>query len=154
MNSVIEHNKHKTRLFIEAVWNQGRLELVDELVAADYIGHVGCTHVPILGPQGVRQYVSSRRRAHPGLYIKIEDQIAEEDRVVTRWKATTPASDGRAASVPAGPVDCCEGISIIRLMAGKLVDSHTQYSNFTSARPTDHRDRARPVPDAFAAPNP
>ena len=45
----------------------------------------------MIGPEGVRQLVSSRRRAHPDLYIKIEDQIAEDDRVVTRWQATTTA---------------------------------------------------------------
>lgn len=154
MNSVSERNKHKVRLFVDAVWNQGQMELVDELVAADYIGRVGSAHPGILGPRGVRQFISSRRDAHPGLYIRIEDQIAEEDRVVTRWQATTSESDGRPASAPTGAVRCCEGISIVRLIAGKQVDSHTQYSDLTSARPTDHRDRIRRVPDACARPTP
>jgi len=133
MNSVSERNKHKVRLFVEAVWNQGQLELVDELVAADYIGRVGCAHPGIRGPRGVRQFVASRRRTHPGLYIRIEDQIAEEDRVVTRWQATTSESAGRPPGAPPGAVRCCEGISIVRLIAGKQVDSHTQYSDLTSA---------------------
>ena len=90
--SVSELNKRKVRLFVEAVWNEGRLELIDELVAADYVGHVPCLEPTVLGPEGVRRLVSSRRRAHPDLYIKIDDQIAEDDRVVTRWHATTSAS--------------------------------------------------------------
>jgi predicted ester cyclase len=61
--------------------------------------------------------VSRGRRAHPDLYIKIDDQIAEEDRVATRWRATTEA-----------PVACYAGISIVRLLAGKQVDSHTEYT--------------------------
>ena len=40
MNAVSEHNKQKVRLFVEAVLNEGRLELIDELVAADYAGHI------------------------------------------------------------------------------------------------------------------
>jgi predicted ester cyclase len=38
----------------------------------------------VTGPQGVRQLVSRRRHAHPGLHFEIEDPFAEDDRVVTR----------------------------------------------------------------------
>ena len=38
MDDASELNKRKVRLFVEAVWNEGRLELIDELVAADYVG--------------------------------------------------------------------------------------------------------------------
>ena len=81
-----ERNKLKVRLLVEAIWNEGRLELIGDLVAADYIGHVPCSETAVTGPDGVRQLVQTSRRARPGLYIKIEDQIAEDDRVVTRWK--------------------------------------------------------------------
>ena len=96
MKNVSELNKLRVRLFIEAVLNEGRLELIDELIAADYVGHLPCAEPEVTGPAGVRQFVSSRRRAHPGLYVKIEDQIAEDDRVVTRWRATVPAREGQA----------------------------------------------------------
>ena len=79
VKSVSELNKLKVRLFFEAVLNEGRLELIDELVAADYVGHVPCAAAAVTGPEGVRRLVSSHRRAHPSLYIKIEDQIAEDD---------------------------------------------------------------------------
>ena len=125
MKSVAELNKLKVRLFVEAVLNEGRLELIDELVAADYIGHIPCA-AAVSGPEGVRQLVSSRRRAHPSLYIKIEDQIAEDDLVVTRWQATTSARDARAADDRTGGIPCCAGISITRLLAGKQVDSRTE----------------------------
>jgi hypothetical protein len=42
VDSVSELNKQKVRLFVEAVWNEGRLELIDELVADDYVGHKVC----------------------------------------------------------------------------------------------------------------
>jgi predicted ester cyclase len=114
-----ELNKRKVRLFVEAVWNEGRLELIDELVADDYVGHVPHIEGGVHGPDGVRRLVSCGRRAQPDLYVKIEDQIAEDDRVATRWRAT-------------GCMPCYGGISIIRLLAGKQVDSHTEY---TTPRP-------------------
>jgi hypothetical protein len=108
------------RLFVDAVWNEGRIELIDELVADDYVGHVPCLDAGVLGPAGMRRLVSSRRHALPGLHVQIDDQVAEAELVVTRWRATT--SRVRGASGQRTP--CCVGISIIRLLAGKQVDCH------------------------------
>jgi SnoaL-like domain len=127
MNRVSERNKRKVRLFVELVWNEGRLELIEDLIADDYVGRVPCLEIAVLGPQGVRRLVSGRRRAHPDLHVKIEDQIAEDDRVATRWHATTKA----AARDAGGRTPCYAGISIIRLLAGKQVDSHTEYTKVT-----------------------
>ena len=118
MDSASELNKRKVRLFVEAVWNEGRLELIDELVADNYIGRVPGIETAVHGPEGVHRLVSRGRRAHPDLYIKIDDQIAEDDRVATRWRAT---STDRTR--------CYAGISIVRLLAGKQVDSHTEYTD-------------------------
>jgi predicted SnoaL-like aldol condensation-catalyzing enzyme len=122
MTGVSERNKRKVQLFVETVWNEGRLELIDELVAADYLGHMSCLQDPVVGPEGVRRLVSSRRHAHPDLYIKVEDQVAEGDLVVMRWRASARTPVPREA---AGPAQCWSGISVIRLLAGKQVDAHT-----------------------------
>jgi predicted SnoaL-like aldol condensation-catalyzing enzyme len=106
--NVSDLNKRKVRQFFDEVLNEGRLELIDELVAKDFIGHLSCGAVR--GPSGVWYLVSRLRATSPDVYVKVDDQIAEEDRVVTRWRAT----DGSA------------GITIIRLLAGKLVDSYTE----------------------------
>jgi SnoaL-like polyketide cyclase len=132
--TVSELNKEKVRLFVEAVLNEGRLELIDELVAADYVGRVPCVKGGVLGPGGVRRLVSRRRRTDPDVYIKIEDQIAEDDRVVTRWQATGKARGARALSAPIGCTPCYAGISIVRLLAGKQVESHTECTNRRSRR--------------------
>jgi predicted SnoaL-like aldol condensation-catalyzing enzyme len=152
VKSIRELNKLKVRLFVEAVWNEGRLELIDELVAADYIGHVPCSEAAVIGPESVRQLVASCRRVCPGLYIKIEDQIAEDDRVVTRWQATTTEPQAQPASAPAARTPCQAGISIIRLLAGKQVDSRTEYTNLAChgpaapriSPPADRGDRREP----------
>ena len=122
MSSVSELNKRKVQLFVEAVWNEGRLELIDELVGADYLGRFSWLDARVVGPEGVRRLVSSSRREHADLHVKIEDQIAEDDLVVTRWRAQAVAPDEQAASA------CWSGISVIRLLAGKQVDSHTALS--------------------------
>jgi len=131
-----ELNKRKVRLFVEAVWNEGRLELIDELVAADYIGRFPRIDGAVHGPEGVRRLVSRGRGAYPDLYVKIEDQIAEDDRVATRWRATAKAPAAQATTAPTGDGQCYAGISIIRLLAGKQVDSHTEYTSIPRSAPS------------------
>jgi predicted SnoaL-like aldol condensation-catalyzing enzyme len=118
--SVSELNKQKVRQFFEEVLSEGRLELIDELVANDFIGRVDGLASALNGRDGVRRFVSGQRARCPDLYIKIEDQFAEGDRVVTRWRATTRALVPAASSGPR-----CAGITIVRLLAGKQVDAHT-----------------------------
>jgi hypothetical protein len=148
MKNVSELNKLRVRLFIEAVLNEGRLELIDELIAADYVGHIRCLEPQVAGPAGVRQFVAGRRNAHPGLCVTIEDQIAEDDRVVTRWRATVPAREAQASLGPFGRGACCAGISVIRLLAGKQVDSHTECA-ILAASPALAR-RLYPAPERTA----
>ena len=125
VDDVAERNKAKVRAFVDAVWNDGRVELIDELVADDYVGHVAWLDAGVLGPGGVRRLVAGRRRALPGLHVQIDDQVAEDDLVVTRWRAT---------AAPAG-APCCTGISIIRLLAGKQVDCHEVCAQVGGHRP-------------------
>jgi predicted ester cyclase len=133
VESASELNKRKVVLFVEAVWNEGRLELIDELVTADYLGRVPCIEREVHGPEGVRRLVACGRRSHPDLYVKIDDQIAEDDRVATRWRAMT-AANGRAPAYA--------GISVVRLLAGKQVESYTEYTSVEAASVApSHADR-------------
>ena len=123
--SVRDVNKEKVRQFFEEVLSEGRLELVDELVAKDFIGRLGCVAFALNGPDSVRRFVSDRRMACPDLYMKIEDQIAEDDRVVTRWRTTARGPHAPVSTASIGPCGRCSGITIVRLLAGKWVDAHT-----------------------------
>ncbi len=137
MKSVTERNKEKVRLFVDAVLNEGRLELIEELVAADFVAHLTGISSPVVGPAEVARLVSSGRRAYPDLYIKIDDQIAEEDRVVVRWRATaTPVLT--ASRVPARSARWA-GVSIVRFLAGKQVDVRTECA---PAAPNQFREEA------------
>ncbi len=119
-------NKLRVLQFFHEVLNDGRLELIDALVAKDFVGHISCVREAICGRDGVRHFVSGRRAARPDIYIHIEDQIADDDRVATRWRATTGMTQPGASSREATG---CAGITIIRLLAGKQVDAYTQCSS-------------------------
>ncbi len=122
--SVSRQNKASLVRFVEMVWNRGALEVVNELVAADYVGHCPADPAPVLGPTGVRQRVAECRWAVSDLYVKVDGLIAEEDRVAVAWRA----AGARRGDTHAGTPVRYEGLSVVRLLAGKQVESRTIWS--------------------------
>jgi len=117
-----EENKAITRRLNEEVWNKGRLEVIDELIAADFVTTVIGAPEQIRGPQGFREFVGMYRKAFPDLRITIDEQIAEGETVVTRWTATG-THEGELMGLPAtGKQATTAGVNINRISGGKLVD--------------------------------
>ena len=118
-----EQNKALMRRGIEEVWNGGNFDVVDELIAGDYVGH----QPPIEnhGPAGVKRYFAMLREAFPDIHFTIEDQIAEGDRVVTRWAARATHLGVYQGIPPTGKPGTVTGITINRVADGKVVEGWT-----------------------------
>jgi steroid delta-isomerase-like uncharacterized protein len=72
------------RSYFDDVWSAGKLELLDRLLAPDYINHTPSTPDPVPGPAGLRPIVAAFRVGFPDLHFTIEDLVAEGDRVAVR----------------------------------------------------------------------
>ncbi len=77
-----EANKAIIRRLVEEVLNQGKLDVIDELFAPNFVDRSTGEQVP--GPEGVRQFVSAVRAGFPDLLVSVDDLIAEGDKVVIR----------------------------------------------------------------------
>jgi predicted ester cyclase len=76
------------RLFEQAV-NQGRLEVIHELYAPQFVDHApGPGQAP--GPSGIVEAVERYRAAIPDLHVTVEDILVCGDRLVTleTWRGT------------------------------------------------------------------
>ena len=82
-----EENKAIVRRIFEEVWNQGKLDVIDDIYAADFVDHMPGSP-DIHGPEGFKQFVNMYRTAFPDIKFTIEDQIAEGDKVVNRFTFT------------------------------------------------------------------
>ena len=82
-----DENKATVRRVYDEVFNQGNLSVVDELFAPDYVLHdPGVPAGELLGLEAFKeQWVSMFRTAFPDLRIVIDDQVAEGDKVVSRY---------------------------------------------------------------------
>jgi steroid delta-isomerase-like uncharacterized protein len=118
-----EQNKALERRLIENVWNKGNLSVVDDVVASDYVGHQARSDTR--GPDGFKQYFAMLRGAFPDIHFTIEDQIAEGDRVTTRWTARATHQGTFQGIPPTGNSGVVTGITINRFSNGKAVEGWT-----------------------------
>lgn len=80
-----EDNKAVARRFIDEVFVEGRVDAVDELAAADFVPHSWPSVKP--GVESLKQAVKRVSAGLSGVSMKIEDMIAEGDKVAVRLTA-------------------------------------------------------------------
>ncbi len=115
-------NKEVARRFLEEIWNRSNFAVVDEVLARDYDGH---SSTVIRGPEGAVAFIPRLRAAFPDFQFKVLDQIAEGDKVATRWKLCG-THEGEFRGVPAsGKRVEMTGITIFRVANGKLIEGWT-----------------------------
>lgn len=117
-----EQYKDLVRRSIEEVWNQGNVAAVDDYVSSDFVVHGSTASGEIHGPDGVRAYFEALRSAFPDLHFTVEEQIADGDRVATRWTAEGTHT-GEFQGIPPTGIKChVAGHDIDRIADGKIVE--------------------------------
>ena len=82
------------------------------------------------GPDGLKQFVQIYRGAFPDVRITINDQIAEGDKVVTRWTATGTHKGQLMGIAPTNKHATVTGVDIDRYQDGKVVEAWASYDMF------------------------
>ena len=122
-----EEDKALARRVIEELFNRGNLEAADELIAPDYILHDPASPEEVRGPEGFKRFVGVFRTAFPNLHVTIEEQIAEGDKMVTRYTVRGNHL-GELMGLPAtGKQVTIRGCGVSRVSDGKLVETWDHY---------------------------
>ena len=114
-----EENKAIMRRYF-GVFDQGNIDLLDELLASDYINHTPATPDLPTGPEGVKAVVSMFRSAMPDLRVLIEDMIAEGGKVATRYTLEGTHEGELFGVPPTGQRLSIESITVERVSEGKI----------------------------------
>jgi steroid delta-isomerase-like uncharacterized protein len=114
-------NKVIMRRIIEEGSNQGNLEVFDELAAPDLINHSAPPGIPPTR-EGWKQLTTMFRAAFPDLYLHIEDEIAEGDRIVTRFTAHGTHQGDLMGIPPTDKQVTVSGVNIARIAGGKIME--------------------------------
>ena len=121
-----QENGALVRRFIDEIFNQGRLEVADEILAPDYVHHDPTTSKFGSGIEGFKQMVSLYRQAFD-LQIVLEDQIVSGDKVVDRWTGHGTHQGAFMGMAPTGKRISSTGISIHRIASGKVAETWNNY---------------------------
>jgi steroid delta-isomerase-like uncharacterized protein len=121
--SALSADEHKAtaRRLVEA-WNGAALELLDEIVAPDYLFHDPADPTMPRGPEGAKQQIRAFRTAFPDLHLTIEDEIAEGDKVVQRLSATGTHQGPLLGIPPTGKAVRTSSIEVMRIAEGKIAE--------------------------------
>jgi steroid delta-isomerase-like uncharacterized protein len=122
-----EENRALARRWAEDVMNQRNLDAVDEIYASDFVGHDPTMPEDIRGAEGRREFYSMYQSAFPDAEITIEDQVAEGDKVVTRWTGRGTHQGELLGVPPSGNRVEVTGITISRIEGGKIAEEWDQY---------------------------
>jgi len=115
-----KENETIVRRLIDEAWNQGKIEVVDELLSPNYFLHVDAP-----GPydrEGYKQAVSMYRNALTDFRFVTDDMIAEGDKVVIRVTMTGTQEGELMGFPPTGKKLTVTAISIRRLENEKIVE--------------------------------
>ena len=120
----VDASKALVRRFIEAVWNDGNLAVIDELVAPDFVNH-SAPPGTAADRAGFAQTAGNTRDVFPDFHVTIENVIAEADTVAALFTARGTQQTvwehpivGRIAST--GKVATWGGVRLFQLRDGKI----------------------------------
>jgi steroid delta-isomerase-like uncharacterized protein len=114
-------NKAIVRRWFDEVWNQGRVEAIDELFAQDGVAH-GLGE-DLHGPGGFKPFQAAFRAAFPDLRIEIHRLVSEGDLVAYDWSASGTHHGHLMGVAPTGRSARIGGMSIVRIRNGQIAEA-------------------------------
>lgn len=124
--SVPKANVAVVRRVISEVINKGKLDLVDKLVAKNYV-YREATAGTIKGREQYKQLVTLYRTAFPDLRMTIKDALVQGDKVVVRWVSSGTHKGELMGIAPTGRRVTVEGVLISRIVRGQLAVDYECY---------------------------
>lgn len=125
--SQAEANVEAVMRYYEGPWEQGRLELLDEVYTSDFVGQV--SGMPDLDLEGLRALVIAYRAAFSDFKIRSDDVIATDDAVIVRWRTSGRFTGEFMGLQPTGEEVTTTGITIYRFRDGRIAAHWTEYDN-------------------------
>jgi steroid delta-isomerase-like uncharacterized protein len=114
-------NKELSRRFTE-LFSTGDEALADEILSPDLVFHGTAGDGELRGIDAMKRLVAGYRQAFPDAHSTVEDQIAEGDKVVTRWRARG-SHRGQVGPIAATNREfAMDGITIERIADGRIAE--------------------------------
>jgi steroid delta-isomerase-like uncharacterized protein len=114
-------NKELSRRFTE-LFSTGDEALAEEILSSDVVFHGTSGDGELHGIDEMKAFVAGYRRAFPDARSTVEAQVAEGDKVVTRWRARGTHRGELGPIAPTGRAFEIEGVTIERIAGGRITE--------------------------------
>jgi ketosteroid isomerase-like protein len=114
-------NKTVARGWFDHVMNGRDLSAIDRLYAEDYV-YRGPDGASARGLQAAKEIAQILIDAMPDRVSTVEEQVAEGDRVVTRWVSRGTPTQPVVGRAPTGRPIAVHGITISRIANGRVAE--------------------------------
>ena len=115
------------------MWGSGNSDNPDEVFAATYVNHqesAAVGGVEDLDLAGWKAVVADNHRAFSDFRVRILMQIAEGDRVATRWEFSATQTGDYLDHPPSGKRATWTGVQIDRVANERIVESWVDWDKF------------------------
>jgi steroid delta-isomerase-like uncharacterized protein len=133
MGAEQDQNKEIVLRNYEEIWNQGKLEVADEIVDENFKDHPPTRFfdVGLIGPASLKEAVSHFREAFSDFHDTMENIVAEGDRVAYLG-TISGTQDGELFGFPAtGKPMQVRGVNFFRIENGKIRERWGQFDVLT-----------------------
>jgi steroid delta-isomerase-like uncharacterized protein len=118
-----EENKALARRELEEIFDaRGNIDAAEEIYAPNYISHQPAGQEDIRGVQAIKEFAAGMRQAFPDSQVTIEEQIAEGDKVLTRFRTRGTHRGELWGIPPTGKEVQITNMSMCRIEEGKMVE--------------------------------
>jgi steroid delta-isomerase-like uncharacterized protein len=110
--------------------NEGNLAALDEVIGEEIIAHDPAEPAPLRGFGAYRAAMDAFLSSFVGLRVRIDDQIEQDDKVVTRWSITARHAGEAFGLAPTGKEVAFTGIDIHRIENRRIVEEWSSWDTF------------------------
>lgn len=114
-----EENKQLARRIPQEVVNQGQIDLLDDLLAKDFVGHYRGRRYD---REAFKQYIAARKEAFPDLSVTVEHIVAEENMVAQHVTIQGTHEGGYKGAEPTETEIDVSNMVFSRIEAGKIIE--------------------------------
>lgn len=125
-------NDALVRRWFEEVWNKGRADAVDEMLAEDaLVFGLSDNGEPVHGPAEFKAFHQTFRAAFPEVIVIVEDIVSEGDKIAVRC-TVRGRHTGDSLGFAATHADTeFTGIAIVRIVNDKIVEAWNNFDFLT-----------------------
>jgi steroid delta-isomerase-like uncharacterized protein len=117
-----EENLRLIGRYFDELMNQGRLEVIDELIAERFSFHIPTLPEPIRGREGMRAFVTGLRIGLPDIRFTVERLAAEGNKAAARWYVEGTHAGPFLGIPPTNRKVKDQGVDIFVISEGKIAE--------------------------------